>query len=317
MSVSADNSLAAKAPAGVESGGSVDIGLWNRLAFEAVRVFLWGWTSLFSLKGLYRLGCAFGTLEWSINYKRRRRFAARFRETRVAPPTPRETRQACRRYFIRTRCDKMFYLIFDKLGRNKILNRVQFEGREHIEWALARGQGVYVCTSHHGSHHVTGFLLALMGYKAVGVRDRNEGAIRRFVQEKHAKAFPELRNLRLFLAGSFPRDLFRCFKENRILGSSMDIGRDRGSHLKTVPVRIFGRQREFLLGPMQIAVRCGAPIVQGFLISGKDFYFKIQMLDPLLVEGEDKPEVYAEVMQKYADNIEAHVREHPDHIARL
>ena len=62
---------------------------------------------------------------------------------------------------MRIRCDKLFYLIFDKLPREKILNRVRFFGQEVLDEALQRGHGAYVTLSHYGSHHVAGLLMAL------------------------------------------------------------------------------------------------------------------------------------------------------------
>ncbi len=292
----------------------------DRTKFALVRGFLWAWARAFSLKGLYLFGQVFGFLEWLINYKRRRRFRENLRLVFGDDPRhwPRSVHKACLRQFMRLRCDKLFYLIFDKLPREKILKRIRFENLEVLQQALSRNRGVYVCMSHHGSHHVLILLMALLGYKVAGVRDRNEGALRRYVQQKYEETFPEFRDIRMFFADSYPRDLYRCFQDGYILGSALDVARDRGAHLRTAKVRLFGQEREFLTGPMQIALRVGAPVIQGFVVSRKNFYFKL-IAKGLLVEpgaDGDEDEIVQRAMQKYADNIAEHIREYPDHISR-
>jgi len=292
----------------------------SRAKYMIARGFLWGWARCFSLKGLYLFGQFFGTCEWLINYKRRRRFRERFEQTfgESARDLPDSVGRICRQHITRTRCDKLFYLIFDKLPREKILRRVKFHNRHFIDDALKRNKGAYVCMSHNGSHHVCVLLMALMGYRVAGVRDRNEGAIRRYVQEKYEETFPEFRAIRMFFADTYPRDLYRCFRDGFILGSALDVGRDRGARLRTARVSIFNQEREFLTGTLQIALRCQAPILQGFVVSRKNFYFHLVVKEPLVdPETErDEPAIVQQAMQRYADNIAAHLMQYPDHISK-
>ena len=104
-----------------------------------------------------------------------------------------------------------------------------------------------------------------------------------------------------------------------MLGTALDADRVRGMTLKTMPVQIFGQQREFLTGTMQIALRCGATILQGFLVSGENYTFHVHLSEPLIDPDRkhDEPNVLGEVMQRYADGIEAHVRQYPCHLSKL
>ncbi len=317
----ADASLSAGTTLSDESSRRVgEIPLLPRLKFMFVRGFLWAWARCFSLKGLYLFGQAFGTCEWLINYNRRRRFRENLLQVFGHPPEglPPEARRACWQHFTRTRCDKLLYLIFDKLPREKILKRIKFHDRHIIDQALEHNKGVYVCMSHHGSHHVLILLMALMGYKVAGVRDRNEGLLRRYVQQKYEETFPEFRAIRLFFADTYPRDLYRCFGEGRILGSALDVSRSRGAHLRTAKVMLFEQEREFLTGTLQIALRCGAPVIQGFVVSSRNFYFHLIPKGPLVdpATAADEPPVVQSVMQRYADNIAEHVKKYPDHLSK-
>lgn len=292
---------------------------YAKLKFGFVRALLAGWVHLFSLKGLYLLGRWFGTVEYLINFRRRARYRAELRKVFPDGLSKRRAQIIIRSYFCRTRCDKLFYLVFDKLPKEKIIKRIRFVGREHLDAALERGRGIYVMLSHNGSHHVAGVLMSLLGYQCAGVRDRNEGALRVFMQQKYAETFPEFAAVRVLYADSFPREIYRCFQENRVVGSALDVSRVRGVTLKTCPVTIFGQQREFLIGTLQIALRCRATIAQAFVVSRRNFYFRLIVNEPLHVPDRktgESAELLQELMQQYADGIAAHVREHPDHLSR-
>jgi lauroyl/myristoyl acyltransferase len=284
--------------------------------FALVRGFLWTWVSLFGLTGLYWFGKVFATVEFLVNRGRRKRYRKVLE--RVYPQGFSRARELriIRRYFRRTRCDKLFYLIYDKLPRHKVLSRIRFHGRDHLEAGLGRGNGVYLAMSHHGSHHVLGMLLSLLGYKLTGIRDRNEGALRSYMQQTIGPRMPEFKAVQMLFADDFPREIFRCFRENRLIISALDANRPRGVNLKTCPVHIFGETREFLTGPIQIALRCGATIVPTFLVSRPNFYYRIMVMPPLHAGAGDPPEL-ATIMQGYADAVAEHIRHYPDHLSRI
>jgi lauroyl/myristoyl acyltransferase len=83
-------------------------------------------------------------------------------------------------------------------------------------------------------------------------------------------------------------------------------------------VTVFGDQREFLTGTVQVAMRCRATVVQAFVVSRRNFYYRLIVKPPLHVPAEDvEAPPLPELMQRYADGIADHVREHPDHLSRV
>ncbi|MHC4067111.1 MAG: lysophospholipid acyltransferase family protein [Planctomycetota bacterium] len=292
---------------------------WQQAAFTASRAFCSAFAACFSLRGLYLFGQLFGTLEWLINYKRRRRFGRQMRQLLGESLTSRQRGQACRRFFMRSRCDKIFYLIFDKIPREQALSRLQVNGAELLDEVLQRGRGCFVAMSHHGTYHVGAMLMSLHGYRLVGVRDRHEGGIRRFVQTMYERRYPESQPLRVLYADSYPRDIYRCFQENYLVGAALDIQRDRGRPKRTVRINLLGQQREVMAATVQIALRCGAGVLQAFVISGKDFHYRLDLLGPLLSDANApaSEESLEPVMQLYADNIGRYLRKYPCHVSRL
>ncbi|HVP13363.1 MAG TPA: lysophospholipid acyltransferase family protein [Phycisphaerae bacterium] len=312
-------------PAAPESGqaaarrGELPISILARARIAFVRGFLVCWSKLFSMSGLYLLGQVFGTLEYLIDYKRRRRVHAKLRSFFKDEYPPPWFRRTAWRYFMRVRCDKMFYTIMDRIPRGKLMNRIKMFGRENVDNALARGNGVYIALCHFGAHHVAGLMTALSGYKVVGIRDPRESPVRRYIQNKYRETFPEVAGMEMFMASSFPRAVYRGFKENKLIASLLDVDRSRGENTKTHPVRFFGETREFLVGPIQIAVRCGATTLQGFIESRKNFYYRLSATPPLVDPQQvtDEEAMISDVLQRYADGVERFAREHPDHLMNI
>ncbi|MCP4248591.1 MAG: hypothetical protein GY778_16200 [bacterium] len=288
------------------------------MSFASARAFCWGVAVCFSLGGLYRFGQLFGTLEWLVNYKRRGRFKRSLDALLGTSLSRRERGRACRRHFARSRCDKIFYLIFDKIPPADARARFQIVHRELLDDALARNNGCFVAMSHHGAHHISALLLARYGYRTALVRDRNEGAIRRFVQDRFDQKGSELQHIRVLFADAYPRDIYRCFRENFALGAALDAHRYRGASKRTTAVQIFGGQREYIDGTVRIALRCGAGVIQGFVISLPGFRYRFELIDlGAEVPGNGAPNGSIEsIMQTYADNVERYVRKYPCHVSK-
>jgi len=304
-----------------EGGTPVEkpLGLWPRLSFAVAHAVTALLLRILGLRGLYIFGRVFGTIEWLINFKRRGRFIAAFERVIGRRSTLGERLAASREFFCQSRCDKLFYLIFDCLSHDRATSLATMDNRELLDSSLAKGRGVYVALSHFGPHHVAATFMALMGYKVAGVRDRNEGAIRRFVQDRWDKVHPELQRMRVIYADTFPREIFRCFRDGYLVGSAMDVSRVRAAHQKMEEVIIFGEPRAFLSGPLRIALRSGAPIVQGFITPRRDFRYHMEVLGPLIDPDAklDEDAAVAQAMRVYAETVERYVRANPALLTRL
>lgn len=292
---------------------------WERFSFTAVHALAALGLAMLSLDGMYAVARWFGTAEWLVNYKRRRRFADLLRQVWGREPSTDERRRATREFFIRSRWDRLFYLIFDRLPRERAMSLLSIGNRELLDAAVAHGKGVYVALSHHGAHHVIGMLMSLHGYRVAGVRDRREGGLRRWVRELYDRRYPEFQRTRILYSDSYPRDIYRCLQEGFLLGSAMDVGRVRHPNQKTEEVVVFGERQPFLTGPLRIAVRCRVPILQAFIIPDGQLGYRLDFLDLQSDPNDivDEETTVAATIRTYAANVERYVRESPWLVSRI
>lgn len=289
------------------------------LRIRLVRFMLLALLRCFTLSGLYLIGCAFAVGEYVVDFRRRGRVHRKLIEYFKDEATPSFRRRYALRYFMRIRCDKMFYTIMDRIPRDKIVNRVELTGIQNIDDGLEQGRGVYVALCHFGSHHIAGLLMALLGYELAGVRDGKESAVRRYIQFRYTETFPEIRRMRMFAANSFPRGIYRHLQQNKIVASLLDADRKRGEHTKTEPVHLFGEARNVLIGPLQIAIRCDSEILQGFIVSKPYYRYEVVVTPPLIDRRPEmkEPEIVREILKQYVAGVEDFARHNPDHLMNI
>ena len=220
---------------------------------------------------------------------------------------------------MRTRCAKMFFLIGARLGQEEAAARLTITNQDLLDDALARGHGVYLALSHQGDHHTVGMLLALAGYKLAGVRDRPEPGLWRHVQELFIRRHPDVALPQVLYATTYPRRIYRCYREGRVVISLMDVTTFRHGGLKTHSVQMFGTERKLLTGPLQIALRSRAPVVQAFLLPEPGFRYRLEIVgmlaDPETVEDEEA--AIRTAVETYAANLESYLRRMPSLISRI
>jgi lauroyl/myristoyl acyltransferase len=304
---------------GAPEARATALGWWQWLSFTCVRGCLRVHLAVWGLGGL-EVGCRFfGTLEYAINYKRRRRVRKMLRKVLGEEVSAAELRRRSRAHFVRQRCDKAFYLVCDMLSTEAIRARFEIVNGELLDAGLARGKGVYALLSHHGPHHITGLTMSLMGYRVAGIRDPNEGPLRTYIQSLWTKRHTELTPAKVLYTTDFVRGIYRLLRDNYALGSALDVSRVRDERLKTMPVRIYGEQREFLTGTLQIALRCRAAIVQAFIVAEDGFRYRLEFLGPMADPDRDSESdaLLGDVLQRYADNIAAYARRYPEQITRV
>ena len=307
--------LSASTPANEREG----LSWWESFSFSITHAVVSRLLLILTLPGLYRFARLFGTVEWVVNHKRRRRFIAAYRKVLGHEPTASQRRRASREFFTQSRCDRLFYLVFDRIPRDKVVSLFSIDQPDILKRSVARG-GVYLATAHHGSMHLLGLFLVACGYKTAGVRDPNEGAMRRYIQNRLDRRESQSQRLRLLYSGHYPRDIYRCFQDGYILGSSMDIHRVRDPKQKMIEVDIFGEKRMFLTGPLRTAIRCRVPALQVFLIPETNFRYRLEIAEVLFdpeTASADHDDLIPQAVHNYTANVEVYMKGQPHLMTRI
>jgi len=293
--------------------------LWEAVSFNMAHAAASVSVAILSLRGLYHFGRVFGTAEYLINFKRRRRFAKALANILERKPTGTERRKWTHEYFMLTRCEKLFYLIMDRFPRDTAASLLTISDEPLLKEYLARGHGLFFGYAHLGTQHIGGMLLSLKGYKVAGVRDPHESSIRRYVQDRFDRRHSNIRRTNMLYSDTFPREIFRCYREGCIVGSAMDVSHLRSPHQKAEWIEVFGQRRPFLTGPLHIAIRCKAPMLHGFVLPEPGFRFRLSiagvLLDPETIEDEDRETAGA--IRVYAAHIERALKERPSLVTRI
>lgn len=185
---------------------------------------------------------------------------------------------------------------------------VAWEGREHLDAALAQGRGVVLCTAHFGAKQVLQVALGHAGYRVNQINYHLEGDRLSFVQKNVAQR-NRLRieariPCRFISAGGFLRAAFRCLHANEILIIAADgAGRKEDMDDSFRPFPFLGRKMLFPMNYVELARRTGAVLMPVFAIREKARH-RIMFHPPLNAETGDP-------VRQYVSLLERHVRQHP------
>lgn len=182
--------------------------------------------------------------------------------------------------------------------------RVEIEGKEYLDKALASGKGVILASAHLGNFPLLISKLDIEGYK-IGVIMRRMRDIRteRFLIRKRSKF-----GMRIIY--SQPRqacvaDTLRALRNNEIVFIPMD----QNFGTAGVFVDFFGRKAGTATGPVILAQRTKSAIVPCFIFRQPDNTHRIVFEPQLrLAEGEG---ALIDNVQRITSIIEAHIRKHP------
>lgn len=182
------------------------------------------------------------------------------------------------------------------------LERVRFEGLEHLEAARAHGKGVIIATAHYGNWEILGGALARSGLPLHVLAQRpSQDAFDRLFREFRAKV--GVATWENAGAASL-RPVLRALARNEALGLLVD---QHGESQEAI-VELFGHPVSAPVGPFFFARRTGAAILPVFCVRQPDDTHIVRIEAPLPVS--DDPE--ADAQRLYAA-YERAIRQHPDH----
>jgi phosphatidylinositol dimannoside acyltransferase len=141
-----------------------------------------------------------------------------------------------------------------RLDLGELDRRLDAEGIEHLDAALAAGRGAIIATPHLGSWDLGGAWLASRGYPLVAV-------VERLRPRRLLEWFVAVRRrigMDVVVRGS---DVWARLEEALGRNQVVVLVADRDLRGRGIPVRFFGEPTTLPSGPAKLARRCGAPVM--------------------------------------------------------
>jgi len=197
------------------------------------------------------------------------------------------------------------YILFPSL-KNKVLNKVRFEGKENFDKALAKCKGAILVTGHFGSWELMGAAISEAGYPI----DFLVGEQHNILIDNVMNGYRELMGIGIIKMGVAAKGVIKALKGNRFVAmlSDQDAGGDG-----TI-VNFFEMPASTPKGPAAFAIKVGAPIIVGYTVREKGNIHKVKVEEPIFLETtSNKEEDIRKLTQIYTSMLENYIRRYPDH----
>jgi len=196
---------------------------------------------------------------------------------------------------------EFFYL--QRVSPEELDEWIMIEGAEHVDAALAKGQGIICVTAHLGNWEILARKLARQGYRlSVIARDSDDPETTRIIN--HVR---ENGGYKVLGRDSSALAALRCLRKNELLGILPD-----QNTLSGVFVEFFDRPVAAVTGPAVLALKTGAAIMCGFARRTPEGRFKAVVYPPLDLPhtGSEEGDVHA-LTAAFTRVIEAEIRKDP------
>lgn len=262
---------------------------------------------LLPLRVALRLGSALGTLIYFA--QPRRRSKARENLRRAFPEKrEEECRLLLRENFRQMGISAIEMLRLDLYRRPRTLKEsFTLTGIEHVQQALARGQGCFLLTGHVGFWEAGSIVMPLHGIPTDAIYKHMKNPL----VEKRIMALRESAGTRWIEKNRAARKILRSLHENRAVAVLID---QRVSPLEGVIVNFFNRPAIATPIIALMAIKQGTPIIPTFSWRLPDHRYEIDF-GPMITfpqEENPSPETVVAATQLLTDQIEAAVRKAPE-----
>jgi KDO2-lipid IV(A) lauroyltransferase len=203
------------------------------------------------------------------------------------------------------------YIVANPLER--FLLKMNIKGRECLDAALAKGNGVIALGAHLGSFPLLGVRLAAEGYPLNTII--NEANFPKLM--KRIDTYARKMGQKLFFpkpAATSVKKSLNCLRRNEILYLVADEQQRRGG----LPVPFFGQKAFTAPGPAIFSLKTGAPILPMFVLRGDGIERTLVIGNPIEIERTFNEKKDVEMLTaKFTEAIEEAVRRYPSQWAWL
>lgn len=197
------------------------------------------------------------------------------------------------------------FLKHTRVSKEKLKQRVEITGLENLDKALEKGKGVVIFTAHVGNVEWGACRVASEGYRiwATGLHRPYEPTNRFFESRRLVKG------VRILYVNKSLLDVFRILKKNEIIAIPTDWDSQGTARIHD----FFGKKAYIPSGPVEIAMKSGAPLIPCFTHRKGKYKHIVEMEKPLELETEgEKKELIDINTAKMANVLQKYIKEHID-----
>lgn len=185
--------------------------------------------------------------------------------------------------------------------------KIRMVGKEHLDAALAKGNGVIMVSAHFGSFPLALARLTLSGYKvAIIMRTMRDARTDRMIKAKRDRF--NIKTIYTQPRATCVNMSIEALRNNEIIFIPLDQNFGTGG----VFVDFFGRKAATATGPVVLAQRTKAAILPCFMLRQEDDSHNM-VIEPAmeLQESADRQEMVSVNIQKLTGIIESYIRKYP------
>ncbi|HLF19075.1 MAG TPA: lysophospholipid acyltransferase family protein [Candidatus Omnitrophota bacterium] len=212
--------------------------------------------------------------------------------------------KTCFYHFGRGMIEILYYMEHPAL----IDEKVSFQGLQHVERALEKGNGVIAVTAHFGNFPLMMLAFAHRRHKvSCVIRPTRDQEVEKFLQQKRNQV--GLKTVYAVPQRQAVVESLKILRNNEILFVPLDqnFGSSSG-----VFVDFFGQKAATATGPVVFAIRTKAPIIPMFIIHEDGDKHKVIIEPPIDIKvGEDEKETILQTTSEITNLIERYIRRYP------